>query len=117
MGVLTAAGVTQLTRTPVSASSLPKDLVKPMTAAIEQAVHINVKNLAPAVYWVLPKFGVWARDPGTVDQRIHLSHGKRLFGCVCNCLMTGDINRDGCNHRTSAHPSRSSAGRWHIRDQ
>ena len=34
MGVLTAAGVTELTRTPVSASSLPKDLVKPMTAAL-----------------------------------------------------------------------------------
>jgi hypothetical protein len=34
MAVLTAAGVTQLTRTPVSASSLPSDLVSAITAAL-----------------------------------------------------------------------------------
>ena len=33
--VRTAAGVTQLTRTPVVASSLPSDLVSAMTAALE----------------------------------------------------------------------------------
>jgi hypothetical protein len=34
MGVLTAAGVTQFTRTPVSANSLPSDLVNAITAAL-----------------------------------------------------------------------------------
>jgi len=34
MAVLTAAGVTQLTRTPVSANYLPKDFVSAMTAAL-----------------------------------------------------------------------------------
>ena len=34
MPVLTAAGVTQLTRTPVSANSLPSDLVSAITAAL-----------------------------------------------------------------------------------
>ena len=35
IAVLTAAGVMQLTRMPVRASSLPSDLVRPMTAALE----------------------------------------------------------------------------------
>ena len=35
IGVLTAAGVTPLTRIPAVASSLPSDLVKPITAALE----------------------------------------------------------------------------------
>ena len=35
IAVFTAAGVTQLTRMPVLASSLPIDLVKPITAALE----------------------------------------------------------------------------------
>ncbi|NCW82238.1 MAG: hypothetical protein EBV68_10260 [Betaproteobacteria bacterium] len=34
MGVLTAAGVTQLTVTPELASSLPNDFVSPITAAL-----------------------------------------------------------------------------------
>ena len=34
MRVRTAAGVTQLTATSMSASSLPSDLVSPMTAAL-----------------------------------------------------------------------------------
>src|SRR5205085_11677376 len=34
IAVFTAAGVTQFTRTPVSASSLPSDLVSAMTAAL-----------------------------------------------------------------------------------
>ena len=34
MGVWMAAGVMQLTRTPVSASSLPNDLVSAITAAL-----------------------------------------------------------------------------------
>jgi hypothetical protein len=34
MAVFTAAGVTQFTRTPVSASSLPSDLVSAITAAL-----------------------------------------------------------------------------------
>ena len=34
IAVFTAAGVTQLTRTPVSASSLPSDLVSAITAAL-----------------------------------------------------------------------------------
>jgi len=34
IAVLTAAGVMQLTRTPVSASSLPSDLVNAITAAL-----------------------------------------------------------------------------------
>src|SRR5208337_1645693 len=35
IGVLTAAGVTQLTRISVAASSLPSDLVRPITPALE----------------------------------------------------------------------------------
>ena len=34
-GVFTAAGVTQFTRISVAASSLPSDLVRPMTPALE----------------------------------------------------------------------------------
>ena len=34
IAVFTAAGVTQFTRTPVSASSLPSDLVSAITAAL-----------------------------------------------------------------------------------
>ena len=34
IAVCTAAGVMQFTRTPVSASSLPSDLVRPITAAL-----------------------------------------------------------------------------------
>src|ERR1700722_12324177 len=34
-GVFTAAGVTQFTRIPVSANSLPNDLVRPMTPAFD----------------------------------------------------------------------------------
>jgi hypothetical protein len=42
MAVFTAAGVTQFTRTPVSASSLPSDLVKPMTRGLAGAVGAGV---------------------------------------------------------------------------
>src|ERR1022692_3768943 len=35
IGVRTAAGVTQFTRIPVFANSLPSDLVRPITAALE----------------------------------------------------------------------------------
>ena len=35
MGVLTAAGVTQFTEIPEVANSLPRDFVKPITAALD----------------------------------------------------------------------------------
>ena len=56
MPVRTAAGVTQLTRMPVLASSLPSDLVSPITAAFD-ALYADAFGIA-----------FLARDRGDVDD-------------------------------------------------
>src|SRR5262245_6572549 len=88
--VLTTAGATQFTSTPVVASSLPRDLVNPMTPALaaEYAEALGLPSLpaTEAMLTMRPRPRL-AMPPATA--RLHRKTPVRLTSITCFQASTG----------------------------